>query len=95
MGLNGQSARPVSLSSAKTRLVTLCRPCCRLQEGCGSNREFAEGIHQDVAWKYKERLGCLDLFSLEHRRQRDGHTEVYKIMRGIDGAESEFFPRVV
>ena len=44
---------------------------------------------------YKERLDRLGLFSLEQRRLRDGLTEVFKIMRGMDRVDREqLFPLV-
>ena len=44
---------------------------------------------------YKEKLDRLGLFSREHRRLRGDLLEVYKIMRGLDQLDRQyFFPKV-
>lgn len=52
----------------------------------------AEEVHQAVAG-IEKRLDKFGLFPLEHQRLRDDLIDVYKIMKGIDRGDSQYFYR--
>ena len=58
-------------------------------------KRFTRMLPELDGLSYKERLDRLGLFPLERRRLRGDLIEVYKIMRGTDQLDSQyFFPKV-